>query len=101
MTLLQLDHIDIAQREDNPLPFNRKHVQQAIKNTITLDYGEVTDISPDIRLTLHNAGHILGSAMSHMHIGDGVHNLVYTGDFKYERAGYLNLQLLVSLVLKL
>lgn len=89
MTLLQLDHIDIAQREDNPLPFNRKHVQQAIKNTITLDYGEVTDISPDIRLTLHNAGHILGSAMSHMHIGDGVHNLVYTGDFKYERSRLL------------
>ncbi|MDO5848107.1 MAG: beta-CASP ribonuclease aCPSF1 [Methanobrevibacter sp.] len=89
MTLLQLDHIDIAHREDNPLPFNRKHVQQAIKNTITLDYGEVTDISPDIRLTLHNAGHILGSAMSHMHIGDGAHNLVYTGDFKYERSRLL------------
>ena len=50
----------------------------------TLDYGEVTDISPDIRLTLHNAGHMLGSAISHMHIGDGAHNLVYTGDFKYE-----------------
>lgn len=89
MTLLQLDHIDIAHREDNPLPFNRKHVHQAIKNTITLDYGEVTDISSDIKLTLHNAGHILGSAMSHMHIGDGAHNLVYTGDFKFERSRLL------------
>ena len=83
-TLLQFDHLDIAHREGNPLPFTSKHVKQAIKNTITLDYGEVTDISPDIRLTLHNAGHILGSAISHMHIGDGAHNLVYTGDFKYE-----------------
>ena len=83
-TLLQFDHLDIAHREGNPLPFTSKHVKQQIKNTITLDYGEVTDISPDIRLTLHNAGHILGSAMSHMHIGDGAHNLVYTGDFKYE-----------------
>ncbi|MCQ2971798.1 MAG: beta-CASP ribonuclease aCPSF1 [archaeon] len=89
MTLLQLDHIDIAHREDNPLPFTQKHVQHCIKNTITLDYGEVTDISPDIRLTLHNAGHILGSAMSHMHIGDGQHNLIYTGDFKYERSRLL------------
>ncbi|MDL2245995.1 beta-CASP ribonuclease aCPSF1 [Methanobrevibacter sp. OttesenSCG-928-K11] len=89
MTLLQLDHIDIAHREDNPLPFNVKHVQKSIKHTITLDYGEVTDISPDIRLTLHNAGHILGSAMSHMHIGDGQHNLVYTGDFKFERSRLL------------
>ena len=83
-TLLQLDHIDIAHREGNPLPFTVKDIHKAIKNTLTLDYGEVTDISPDIRLTLHNAGHILGSAISHMHIGDGAYNLVYTGDFKYE-----------------
>jgi len=89
MTLLQMDHIDIAHREGNPLPFNIKHVQKSIKHTITLDYGEVTDISPDIRLTLHNAGHILGSAMVHMHIGDGQHNMVYTGDFKYERSRLL------------
>lgn len=89
MTLLQLDYIDIAHREDKPLPFNVKHVQKSIKHTITLDYGEVTDISPDIRLTLHNAGHILGSSMSHMHIGDGQYNLVYTGDFKYERSRLL------------
>ncbi|MCE5213812.1 MAG: beta-CASP ribonuclease aCPSF1 [Methanobacterium sp.] len=89
MTLLQLDHIDIAHREDNPLPFNIKHVKKSIKHTITLDYGEVTDIAPDIRLTLHNAGHILGSAITHMHIGDGQHNFVYTGDFKYERSRLL------------
>ena len=89
MTLLQLDHLDISHREDNPLPFTVKHVQHCIKNTITLDYGEVTDIASDIKLTLHNAGHILGSAISHMHIGDGAHNLVYTGDFKYERSRLL------------
>lgn len=28
MTLLQLDHIDIAHREDSPLPFNVKHVKK-------------------------------------------------------------------------
>ncbi|MCK9151494.1 beta-CASP ribonuclease aCPSF1 [Methanobacterium alcaliphilum] len=89
MTLLQLDHIDIAHREDDPLPFNVKHVKKSIKHTITLDYGEVTDIAPDIRLTLHNAGHVLGSAMAHMHIGDGQHNMVYTGDFKNERSRLL------------
>ncbi|MBC7119870.1 MAG: beta-CASP ribonuclease aCPSF1, partial [Methanobacteriaceae archaeon] len=89
MTLLQLDHIDIAYREEQPLPFNVKHVKKCIKHTITLDYGEVTDIAPDIRLTLHNAGHILGSAMAHLHIGDGQHNMVYTGDFKYEQSRLL------------
>ncbi|MBM4241622.1 MAG: beta-CASP ribonuclease aCPSF1 [Euryarchaeota archaeon] len=89
MTLLQLDHIDVAHREDQPLPFNVKHVKKSVKHTLTLDYGEVTDIAPDIRLTLHNAGHIIGSAMVHMHIGDGQHNLVYTGDFKFERSRLL------------
>ncbi|MCQ2976504.1 MAG: beta-CASP ribonuclease aCPSF1 [archaeon] len=89
MVLLQLDYIDIAHREDNPLPFNVKHVQKMIKHTITLDYGVVTDISPDIKLTLHNAGHILGSAMCHFNIGEGAHNMLYTGDFKYERSRLL------------
>ncbi|MEM7820425.1 MAG: beta-CASP ribonuclease aCPSF1, partial [Candidatus Aenigmatarchaeota archaeon] len=47
-----------------------------------MDYAEVTDITPDIRLTFYNAGHILGSALVHLHIGEGWHNLLYTGDFK-------------------
>ncbi|MBR0471523.1 MAG: beta-CASP ribonuclease aCPSF1 [Methanosphaera sp.] len=89
MTLLQQDHLDISHREDKPLPFNIKDVKETIKRTITLDYGEVTDISPDIRLTLHNAGHIVGSAMAHLHIGDGKHNFVYTGDFKNEKSRLL------------
>ncbi|WP_394338966.1 beta-CASP ribonuclease aCPSF1 [Methanosphaera cuniculi] len=88
-TLLQQDHLDISHREDKPLPFNIKDVKEALNKTITLDYGEVTDISPDIRLTLHNAGHIVGSAMAHLHIGDGKHNFVYTGDFKNEKSRLL------------
>ncbi len=89
MTLLQQDHLDISHREDKPLPFNIKDVKETINKTITLDYGEVTDISPDIRLTLHNAGHIVGSAMAHLHIGNGKHNFVYTGDFKNEKSRLL------------
>ena len=56
-----------------------------IQNTITLPFGLVTDISPDIKLVLNNAGHILGSATSHLHIGEGLHNIVYTGDFKFAK----------------
>ncbi|MFH1834804.1 MAG: MBL fold metallo-hydrolase RNA specificity domain-containing protein, partial [Methanobacteriota archaeon] len=51
--------------------------------TIPLEYGEVADITPDMRLTLYNAGHILGSSIIHLHIGEGLHNLVYTGDLKF------------------
>ena len=37
-------------------------------------------------MTFHNAGHILGSSSVHLHIGDGVHNVVLTGDTKYEKS---------------
>ena len=32
---------------------------------------------------LSNAGHIIGSALIHLHIGNGDHNLLYTGDLKF------------------
>jgi len=34
-----------------------------------------------MRLTLHNAGHILGSSIAHFHIGDGLHNVAITGEW--------------------
>ncbi|RLG81999.1 MAG: beta-CASP ribonuclease aCPSF1 [Thermoprotei archaeon] len=90
MVLLQLDLLDISKREGRPLPFDVKDVHKALLHTVPLRYGEVTDITPDIRLTLYDAGHILGSAMAHLHIGNGLHNIVYTGDFKFGRTRLLN-----------
>ncbi|MHA1208275.1 MAG: beta-CASP ribonuclease aCPSF1 [Candidatus Freyarchaeota archaeon] len=89
MTLLQLDYLDVAEREGKLLPYSQKDVRKAILHTIPLDYGEVTDIAPDIRLTLHNAGHILGSAVVHLHVGDGLYNIAYTGDFKFSKSRLL------------
>jgi hypothetical protein len=83
--LLQLDYVDIAEREDRPLPYNKRDINTFIRHCIPLDYGDVTDIAPDIRITFHNAGHILGSAIMHAHIGEGLYNLVYTGDLKFDR----------------
>ena len=36
-------------------------------------------------MTMYNAGHILGSAMVHLHVGNGLHNILYSGDQKYGR----------------
>jgi len=47
-------------------------------------------VTPDIRLTLYNAGHVLGSSMVHLNIGNGAHNLVYAGDYKYARTRLLD-----------
>ncbi len=83
MTLLQLDYLDVLTRGGFQLPYDQKDIREVVLHTIPLRYGVVTDIAPDIKLTLHNAGHILGSAIVHLHIGEGLHNIIYTGDFKF------------------
>ncbi|MEM7826612.1 MAG: beta-CASP ribonuclease aCPSF1 [Candidatus Aenigmatarchaeota archaeon] len=83
MALLQLDYIDVCQKENKELPYGIKGIEETIKHSIALEYGEVSDIAPDMRLTLENAGHMLGSSLIHLNIGNGAYNLLYTGDIKY------------------
>jgi len=85
MSLLQLDYLDVANKEGVMAPYDQKDVREAVIHTIPLKFGVVTDVSPDMRITLHNSGHILGSSITHLHIGEGLHNIVYTGDYKFGR----------------
>jgi KH/beta-lactamase-domain protein len=89
-TLLWLDYIDVMQRSSFKPLFTIKGVKEAAKRAITLDYNEVTDISPDVKLTFYNAGHILGSAIVHLHVGEGWHNIVYALDQKFGRTNLLD-----------
>ena len=57
-----------------------------IKHIVDVEWGKTIDIAPDIKLTMYNAGHILGSSSLHMHIGEGKHNIVFSGDIKYEKS---------------
>ncbi|HIH36289.1 MAG TPA: beta-CASP ribonuclease aCPSF1 [Methanocellales archaeon] len=84
MSLLHLDYIEVSAREGKKTPYESSMIREGLKHTIALNYGDVTDIAPDVRLTLHNAGHILGSSIVHFHIGEGLYNIAFTGDFKYE-----------------
>jgi len=86
MVLLCLDYLEVAQREGNKAPYSSKDIENAIKHSIILDYGEVSDITPDMRITFENAGHILGSSQVHVHVGEGLHNIVYTGDLNYDKS---------------
>ncbi len=90
MSLLLLDFIKIMRSEGKEPLFTSDDVKEMVLHTITLDYEEVTDITPDVRLTLYNAGHILGSAMCHIHIGNGLHNFLYTADMKFGRTSLLD-----------
>ncbi len=88
--MLQLDYIDVVRKESDKIPYTSNDVKKYIKHSITLNYGSVTDIAPDIKLTFHNAGHILGSAIAHFHIGEGLYNIAFTGDFNYQKTRLFN-----------
>ena len=88
--MLQLDYLDVINKEDRKIPYSSNEVKTYIRDSITLNYGSVTDIAPDIKLTFHNAGHILGSAIAHFHIGDGLYNIAFTGDFNYSKSRLFN-----------
>ncbi|MBI2148584.1 MBL fold metallo-hydrolase [Candidatus Woesearchaeota archaeon] len=87
--LMCLDLIEIAQKEGNDPPYTVNDVKEFVKHSVCLDYEEVSDVTPDMRLTLYNAGHTLGSAIAHVHIGNGLHNFLYTSDFNYETSNLL------------
>ncbi|MHA1453225.1 MAG: beta-CASP ribonuclease aCPSF1, partial [Promethearchaeota archaeon] len=89
MTMLQLDYVSLTQREGRIGVYSKSDIKSEVLHTIPLSWGKVTDIAPDIKLTLHNAGHILGSSLCHLHFGNGDHNLVYTGDYKFQRTKLL------------
>ncbi len=90
MSLMQLDYIKVSFGEGKKAPYESSHVREMVAHCIPLKYGETTDIAPDIRLTFQNAGHILGSAVCHFHIGDGLYNIAFTGDMKFERTWLFN-----------
>lgn len=88
--LLALDFVDVAFKQAASPIYRAEDIKEMVRHSICLNYGEVTDITPDIRITFYNAGHVLGSAQVHLNIGNGLHNLVYGGDTKYAKTRLLD-----------
>ena len=89
--MLQNDFIKVAHAEGHKSPYDSKHIREELKRTVVLKYNETTDITPDVRLTFYNAGHILGSSSVHLHIGEGLYNVVLSGDVKFEKTWLFNM----------
>ncbi|MCS7103582.1 MAG: beta-CASP ribonuclease aCPSF1, partial [Candidatus Korarchaeum sp.] len=83
MMLLLYDYINLSQRSGLTPFFSWRDVVNLMNHTVTLEYAETVDISPDIKLTLYNAGHILGSSLAHLNIESAKHNVLYTGDMRF------------------
>ncbi|MFW9929359.1 MAG: beta-CASP ribonuclease aCPSF1 [Candidatus Thorarchaeota archaeon] len=89
MSMLQRDYINNASQMEFLLPYSEKDIINSIIHSIPRRFGEVTDIAPDIRMTLSPAGYILGSSIIHLHIGDGKNNIVIANDFKFAKSRLL------------
>ncbi len=75
--LLIKDSIKIQER----VPFRTSSYKKAFKHFSPLEYGAGFEVQ-GARLTLHDAGHITGSALVHLEMGK--RSLLYTGDLKLE-----------------
>ncbi|MEM3215990.1 MAG: beta-CASP ribonuclease aCPSF1, partial [Candidatus Micrarchaeaceae archaeon] len=88
MALLLNDYVKLVEKSGGTPLYDEKDIKKMLTHTIIRDYGEVTSVTDEFKLTYHNAGHILGSAIVHLHVGEGAYNIVHTGDIKY---GYTRL----------
>ncbi|MBS3073052.1 beta-CASP ribonuclease aCPSF1 [Candidatus Pacearchaeota archaeon] len=88
--LLALDFIGVAYKQAATPLFSSQDIKEMVKHSICLNFNEVTDVTPDIRITFYNSGHALGSAMVHINIGNGSHNLLYGADLKYTKTRLLD-----------
>jgi len=89
-SLLALDFVGVAYKQAATPLFRAEDIKEMVRHSICLDYGDVHDITPDIRITLYNAGHVLGSSQVHINIGNGLHNFVYSGDTRYLKTRLLD-----------
>jgi len=86
MLLLQTDYLKVGGAEGKRTPYDMEDIRMCMKHVVDVDWDSTTDIAPDVKLTFSNAGHILGSSAVHLNIANGKHNIVFSGDQKYEKS---------------
>src|ERR671917_941026 len=86
LPLMICEQTQYIKKAANEAVYSTEDIEKVIVHTIPLNLGIVTDISPDVKLTLTPSCHILGSSMMHLHIGNGDHNIVYTGEMRFQES---------------
>lgn len=74
---------DMLRINGESLGFENKEVKTLLRNTHTVNYGEPKRVHPKLQFTLHDAGHIPGSASILVETeanGGGAARILYTGD---------------------
>lgn len=79
MELSDVMYTDMIKLSGYYLPYTHEEVKATMDSAIPLTYGEPVELAPDIILTVYNAGHVPGSAISVLE-AEG-RTVVFTGDF--------------------
>jgi putative mRNA 3-end processing factor len=76
--LIRLLLKDMIRLSNYYLPFEKEEVDRLIRRTRIVNYREPIEITKDITLTFHDAGHIPGSAA--LQVQTPTHDILYSGD---------------------
>ncbi len=80
--ILWFDTLKIAGLESESISFSKEDIEEATKFTFPVGYKRVLHITKNCSMQFFDAGHILGSAMPLLSMGEK--SFLYTGDFKVE-----------------
>ncbi len=81
--ILWFDTLKIAGLEGMDAKFAKDEIAKTEKFTFPLQYGKHMDITEHTSMVFHDAGHIVGSALTELRLNAGKKTLVYTGDYRY------------------
>lgn len=83
--LLLKDSLQIARKEHLQAHFHKRQIQTFLNRYVSVDYGRPFTFG-NYTLTMYDAGHICGSAITLLERKDAAANkrIVYTGDYKME-----------------
>lgn len=78
-------------RSDPPVLYSVGQAAKVSRSIVGLQYLEWRDLAPGIRMRLHDAGHIIGSASVELEIQHGAHRIrvLFSGDLGSPEAGLL------------
>ncbi len=79
--ILWFDTLKIAGLEGMDAKFEKDEIEKTEKFTFPINYGKHMDITDHSSVVFHDAGHIVGSAITELRMRNST--IVYTGDFRY------------------
>ena len=78
--LILQDYMEMYKNIHGKLPYSYTDIISMANNMVYVDFDDTKELSPGVKATFLNAGHILGSAMIKIQYGDD-NSILYTGDF--------------------